>query len=327
MTNDHVFPEDEGTGAPDGDDADAANLAAYHGRDNMADYKEAGLGITYNSGVPDFDLAAGKCYIKESAATTKNTGESRDQGVVFEVEVTSRTGIALADNAVNHVYVDIDLTAGDSVSVVTNTTGSAPSSSSLKIAEIDTSNDTVDETFNQDPDLAGDSVTATSLTTVEALPESITSDYYYAGAFDGADPDARLDNALAAVDADQNVIYLETGVTYSKDRTFADRVELQGSSPGATDGTLLNGVWTFNDISHIESISIEPSNGKLDFQGLGGSAHNISLRNEINVGANRALLSHIRWAGTVTFESGTSDGVILADGNVTVTDNGSNNVL
>ena len=151
MTEDHVFPEDQGTGAPDGDNADAANFGALADHPNLRDYKVSGLEVTPDYGVPDFDLSDGKAFISDTAATAKTSGENRDQGVLYEVEVSARSGISLADNDVNYVYLDVDLSTDDNVSIVVNQSDSSPSNTSLKIAEVDTSNDTKTE-INQNPE-------------------------------------------------------------------------------------------------------------------------------------------------------------------------------
>ena len=156
MTNDHVFPEDIGTGAPGGDAADAANFGALAQHDLLSDYKATGLSV-FNvdySGLT-FDLTAGKAFIKDASALTAQTGQSRDRGVVYEVEVASRSGISLTDASVNEVYLDVDLNNDDSITVNVITDGSTPSTPYLKIAEIDTTNDTVDEGFNDSLDVSG----------------------------------------------------------------------------------------------------------------------------------------------------------------------------
>jgi hypothetical protein len=156
MTNDHVFPEDIGTGAPGGDAADAANFGALAQHDLLSDYKATGLSV-FNvdyTGLT-FDLSAGKAFIKDASALTAQTGQSRDRGVVYEVEVASRSDISLTDASVNEVYLDVDLNNDDSITVNVITDGSTPSTPYLKIAEIDTTNDTVDEGFNDSLDVSG----------------------------------------------------------------------------------------------------------------------------------------------------------------------------
>lgn len=147
MTTDHVFPEDEGTGANDGDYADAANFASA--MDTLTDYVANGMSFTVDYGVPSVDVSAGKAFVSDSAAGMAQSAETRDRGVSFAVEAAARSGLGLTDGDVNHVYLDVDLTQDDGVSYTINTTGSAPADPALKIGEIDTTNDTKDEGFNR----------------------------------------------------------------------------------------------------------------------------------------------------------------------------------
>lgn len=147
MTSDFVFPEDEGTGATDGDFADAANFAAL--ANQLGSFVDTGFSPTVDFGVPSVDISAGKAFVTDTAANAAQSAETRDQGVSFVVEADTRTGLSLTDNAVNHVYLDVDLTADDSISYTINTTGTAPADPSLKVAEIDTDMEVVDDTVNR----------------------------------------------------------------------------------------------------------------------------------------------------------------------------------
>lgn len=146
---DHVFPEDAGTGANQGDFLDAAPFASYVDAAGLTDFVASGLTITLNASTPSFDLSSGKAVVTSSSATGAQDNETYDDGVAFVAEVDSRSGLSLTDSAVNYVYLDVNLSSDDDITVTTNTTGSAPSEPSLKIAEIDTSSDTVTE-FNHD---------------------------------------------------------------------------------------------------------------------------------------------------------------------------------
>jgi len=147
MTSDFVFPEDEGTGATDGDFADAANFAAL--ANQLGSFVDTGLSATVDFTVPSVDISAGKAFVTDTAANAAQSAETRDQGVSFVVEADARTGLSLTDNDLNHVYLDVDLTADDSISYTINTTGTAPADPSLKVAEIDTSVEEVDDTVNR----------------------------------------------------------------------------------------------------------------------------------------------------------------------------------
>jgi len=145
---DFVFPEDSGTGAyatGQGDDNDAANFAAYIEATGFTDYVVKGLNFTLDAGTPSLDVSKGKAVLTKDTVSAAQTNESRDEGNSFVAEIDQRTGLSLTDNDVNHVFLDVDLSSKDAVSVVVNTTDSAPASPSLKIGTVDTTNDTTTE--------------------------------------------------------------------------------------------------------------------------------------------------------------------------------------
>jgi len=177
MTEDHVFPEDTGTGASRGDNADAANFGAFAQHELLSDYKASGLSIQnvdYQS--LTFDLTAGKAFVKDTSAATAQSGDTRDQGVVYEVEVASRTAVNLTDATTNEVFIDVDLTTDDSVSITVLTDGTTPSAPFLKIAEIDTSVDTLDESYANSLDVDGkdleDGLTTIYDSSANEIPEA-----------------------------------------------------------------------------------------------------------------------------------------------------------
>lgn len=150
---DHVFPEDEGTGAEDGDFLDAANLASQAFHQIIADYVIAGLNVTTDGSV--IDVSAGMCAISDDSASMTQVAESRDNGVLYNVIADPRTDVALPDTGgVNYVFLTINLTSDDSVSVDVNTTGNTPSNTSLQIAEVDAATASVTE-VNREYDLSG----------------------------------------------------------------------------------------------------------------------------------------------------------------------------
>jgi hypothetical protein len=157
MTEDWVGFEDSGTNsgitAGEGDWLDAANLGAWRHGQNDTDYVVAGLAFTPDYTTPALDVSAGKVLVSEQSASTVSDhgGESRDQRVTYAVEVSARSGVALTDSAVNEVFVNVDQSGEDAVSIVVTTDGSSPSEPSLKLGEVDTSADTSTET-NRDPE-------------------------------------------------------------------------------------------------------------------------------------------------------------------------------
>lgn len=143
---DHVYPEDPGTGASDGDWSDAANLAQLAYAVGHRNYVVTGLVFSNISGT-SVDISQGVAVVTDASATAKNTSETRDS-VAYVAEADARTGVSLTDNTINYVFLDIDLTADDTISYVVNTTDSAPTEPSLKIGTVDT-NDNTATTLNR----------------------------------------------------------------------------------------------------------------------------------------------------------------------------------
>lgn len=141
MTEDHVYPEDQGTNANltqsgEGDDADAANFGSVYEAIGNTDYVVRGLNLSNVSG-GTFDLSSGKAVVTDASAAAAQSSEVRDQQVAYVVEVASKTGIAYTTSDVNYVYLNVLLTNDDALEVVVNTTETQPAQPSLKIAEVD----------------------------------------------------------------------------------------------------------------------------------------------------------------------------------------------
>lgn len=141
MTEDHVYPEDQGTNANltqsgDGDDADAANFGSVYEAIGNSDFVVRGLSLS-NVASGTFDLSAGKAVVTDASADAAQSAEVRDQQVAYVVEVSSKTGLAYTTGDVNHVYLNVLLTDDDALEIVVNTTASQPAQPSLKIAEVD----------------------------------------------------------------------------------------------------------------------------------------------------------------------------------------------
>jgi hypothetical protein len=141
MTEDHVFPEDQGTNSNlvnlgEGDDADAANFASVYEAIGNTNFVVRGLNLSNVSG-GTFDLSEGKAVVSDATANAGQSSEIRDQHVSYVVEVAAKTGISYTTADVNSVYLDVLLTDDDALDIVVNTTDTAPAQPSLKIAEID----------------------------------------------------------------------------------------------------------------------------------------------------------------------------------------------
>jgi hypothetical protein len=141
MTEDHVYPEDQGTNsgistAGAGDDADGANFASAYEAIGNTDFVVRGLSLSNVSG-GTFDLSAGKAVVTDASADAAQSAETRDQSVAYVVEVAAKTGLSYTTSDVNYVYLNVLLDTDDDLSIDINTTGTAPNDPSLKIAEID----------------------------------------------------------------------------------------------------------------------------------------------------------------------------------------------
>lgn len=145
MATDFVFPEDSGTGATGGDNADAANFATLAYATGIADKVVEGLGFSNVTYGTDFTLDAGLCVVTDTSAQEAQTTESRDQGVAYSVIVSARSGVSLSSSGVDSIYINVDLSTDDTISVATSQPSTQPY---LKIGEIDNDNNT-DELWNR----------------------------------------------------------------------------------------------------------------------------------------------------------------------------------
>jgi len=148
-------------------------------------------------------------------------------------------------------------------------------------------------------------------------------DYHFAGSYDGADPDARLDNAISASSPGDR-IFLERG-TYSADRTITTRGTTFTGVDSSDNGTLASGTWTLDGgeitIEDMRDITVVV-NGVALSHIRGIQAGNITVNNN---GDMRCLLTGLKGC-SVTFASGTDTNVVDSSVVTTVTDNGNNTV-
>jgi len=93
----------------------------------------------------------GKAVIDRGDMTTSHPNIDPAETVsdaVAVVEIESQT-VALASGSLNHVFLDAGIANDDSGGIITNTTGTKPTTESLKIGEVDTSADTTSEGWNR----------------------------------------------------------------------------------------------------------------------------------------------------------------------------------
>ena len=110
----------------DGDEITESAIRTLLGRELISGHVGSGLGIEYFDD-DTIDVAPGVAHILHD-------------GQDITVNADGFTGLAVASNAVNHVWIAVDPSAADddaAVSIVTNTTGVAPSNPSLKLAKVD----------------------------------------------------------------------------------------------------------------------------------------------------------------------------------------------
>lgn len=154
-------------------------------------------------------------------------------------------------------------------------------------------------------------------TAVSTEDITIDGNYHYAGT------DSELDDALSAA-SDGDAIYLGNG-SFTSQRTISAGVRIQGTVADVQtgEGTTIEADWTIDGgatVKDVYFLSSTPtvSESRVRFVSIGFSSG-------ITVSGNKFLLSGSHGVGsTVTFESGTSGGLVDACIAVPVTDNGSN---
>lgn len=243
----------------DGDLDDAATVNTVVGHGNLADYVGYGLDIT-----PDFSTSPGTYSVSEGKvfcllAVQHASGANED---VHDCLVTShyepRSGLALAGTGVNHIWAVINIGTNDSPRFEATATQTAPTSDSVRIAEVDTedTNNPVTE-INRDPDGNFEDLTSDDLWVNNSItwPDGVTTsahpltygetidnpnDYYDVDAADG-DPPGVVNRAHRANRAD--------GANTADQADYATLAE---------DSNHLEG-YTADDIfSHTESLRAQP---------------------------------------------------------------------
>jgi len=162
-------------------------------------------------------------------------------------------------------------------------------------------------------------------------PRSIADDYLYAGEFSGNDPDTRLDNAIADASGG-DVIYLEND-SYTSSRTIPKTVALKGIGGLGFDppGTFLSSgvTWTLQGRgSSVRGINLNNVTDTLiaDTQEI-QFAHIVGIENnDIEIRSGGCIVSLCREI-EVTLTSGSADCIVDTISALTVTDNGTGNVI
>jgi hypothetical protein len=285
------------------------NLAEQRARENSTDYVERGLDIDPDWANNEIDVGSGQAAIKDGA-------------LGFDAYPDARTNRALADGSgMNYVFVTINPSNKDDISIDINSSGSAPSSASLLIAEVDASAQTVSEVARAPDATFG----ATEHESVSADGAVIGDNHHWASSYDGGDPTTRLSNAIDGV-SEGDVIYLENEPDYG-DVIIDTRCRLIGSGitfrgTGIADGA----TWTLQS----NGIEIEcmgsGSNGEIVID-----ARSCAIRRSgifsVDITVNESWFKYIgNEGGAVTFDSGTDSGIVDGCTDTTVTDNGTNTI-
>lgn len=149
MPDTQGFPQDFYTGAYDssdkGDDNDAANFSAHNYTALPTDALIEGCAFTVDYSTLTVDIDDGVVRITDSNVNGYN--KTWGSGA-FVYEISSATDVSLTDGTVNHVFVEADRSTNNTASYVVSDSDTPPSSSAIKIGEIDTTNDTKAERWN-----------------------------------------------------------------------------------------------------------------------------------------------------------------------------------
>ena len=158
--------------------------------------------------------------------------------------------------------------------------------------------------------------------------EGLTIDdtYFWASEFDGADADSRLSNALTEV-PEGSTIFLENA-EYLSNRTIEKRLSLTGTGRVDGDGTTIAAEWTLDEIVSIHRVADlrdDDGTAKIIINRQRCEIHSVYGTDEIVVQADDAIITNI-FRADITFEDGTSDGIVDSCTGSSIVDNGSNTV-
>ncbi|MFC7081886.1 right-handed parallel beta-helix repeat-containing protein [Halorussus caseinilyticus] len=134
------------------------NLAARRARDNSTDYVERGLAVTPDWANGKFDVSAGHAVLKKNVKA-------------YDVFADPRSGLSLADSSgTNYVFLVVDPSNRNDVTIEVNADGSAPGSPSLLIQKLDAAAKT-SSAVNRRPSASYDSISGVADTFVTSTSE------------------------------------------------------------------------------------------------------------------------------------------------------------
>lgn len=318
-----VAPQDDGTGVPNGseDYTSAAYfqaLAKYKGDGSYVGEDNTGSATlqfaNVDTGNNTVDVLSGYAYVLGGPHIVQTNGNDNyatqlpiDTPYVV-VLPSSVTGLDLADNAVNDLWLALDPTQNDEVYIRHGSGLSAPSDPSVKLGTVNTS----DGSTTRPNDLFSATGQSLSVEDVSATTATI------AGQFRFVQSESELTDALN--NSSVKRIYLAGD--FSQDRTINSQNAFMG---GFTDfnHSRISGNWTINQ--NLVSFQDFHITGTITLTGFAQSVTDCYLGGapgEIVVGGNssQASLSGIT-GGNVTFESGSSPAIIDSSVGVSITDN------
>jgi len=216
-------------------------------------------------------------------------------------DVTVQNGLDMADNTISNVN---GLTASSAV-----------------IGGTVTATDVNTDSVNTDSASVTNQLDAGSVNT-----ETIGSERYYAGSYDGGDPDARLDNALSAASTG-DVIYLENAGYLNTHTISTDGLTIFGTA-ARQRGTQINGGITVS-ADYVEFIDLYWNGGTHQLNGASNSIRRGSINSggaDITIDGVLSIVEGVM-GGSVTLGSNSIQCVVDSCAAFSVTDNGSNNVV
>lgn len=133
-----------------GDEPDAANFAQAHGAATLSSYIVKGFEFSVDLSIPELTVAPGVATIQRPTFSTASPNidpaETRENAA-HPIESEQKTA-ALTDNAVNHVFLDVNTGTDSTPEIVVNTTGDKPTEESMKIGQVDTNQTTASEAIS-----------------------------------------------------------------------------------------------------------------------------------------------------------------------------------
>ena len=283
----------------DGDQLSEGNLGKALLAENNKDYVDRGGGITGPTN-GDITVEAAQAFIEDTASEQ-----------LYKVYPSSETLSLPNATGDNYLYITFDPATQDSATYeITATQGNVSNPVALLRAVVDGGAGTY-ETRNDAPVGTFESVNT----------ERITNGPIYAGNQDAGDVDARLDATLSKA-TDGDTVELEPDVTHTDSRTISKNLLLESS--GVSAAALFDSAVTFDSeiktqgVRFNGDVTVNADLTEITAARMGGAA-------SFTVSANNFIFTNNSF-GSVTFESGTSGGVVDSCTQTTVADNGTNTV-